>query len=143
MGEGDPSKRLPVPNANDEVGRLATTINALLARLEAAFAPCEETLPRQRRFAADASHELRTPLTTINGHARMLDEWAIEEDPERAKRSASAIRAAAGRMRNLIDSPLVLTRGDEESTGLKVGRHDLGALAEEAAQATLATADGG
>jgi two-component system, OmpR family, sensor kinase len=142
MGEGDLSKRLPVANANDEVGRLATTINALLASLEAAFARREETLSRQRRFAADASHELRTPLTTINGHARMLDEWAIEEDPERAKRSASAIRAAAGRMRNLIDSLLVLTRGDEENTGLKVGRHDLGALAEEAAQATLATADG-
>jgi signal transduction histidine kinase len=143
IGEGDLSKRLPVANANDEVGRLATTINALLARLEAAFARREETLSRHRRFAADASHELRTPLTTISGHARMLDEWAIDEDPERAKRSALAIRAAAGRMRNLIDSLLVLTRGDEESTGLKVGRHDLGALAEEAAQATLATANGG
>ena len=134
MGEGDLSKRLPVANANDEVGRLATTINGLLSRLEVAFGRREEALERQRRFAADASHELRTPLTAISGHARMLDEWAIEEDPERAKRSAGAIRVAAGRMRNLIESLLVLTRGDE-SQGLEVGRHDLGDLAEEATQA--------
>jgi signal transduction histidine kinase len=141
MGEEDLAKRLPVANPKDEIGRLATTVNALLARLEAAFARREEALSRQRRFAADASHELRTPLTSISGHARMLDEWAIDEDPERAKRSAGAIRVAAGRMQNLIESLLVLTRGDE-NTGLEVGRHDLGAVAEEAAQAARTAADG-
>ncbi|MBA2713671.1 MAG: HAMP domain-containing histidine kinase [Rubrobacteraceae bacterium] len=141
MGEGDLSTHLPVANAKDEVGRLAITINGLLSRLEAAFGRREEALERQRRFAADASHELRTPLTSISGHARMLDEWAIDEDPERAKRSASAIRAAAGRMRNLIESLLVLTRGDE-STGLEVGRYDLAAVADEAAQAAQTAADG-
>ncbi|HET7273202.1 MAG TPA: HAMP domain-containing sensor histidine kinase [Rubrobacter sp.] len=141
MGEGDLSKRLPVANPGDEVGRLAITINGLLSRLEAAFARREEALERQRRFAADASHELRTPLTAISGHARMLDEWALEEDPERAKRSVGAIRAAAARMRNMVESLLILTRGDE-STDLEVGRHDLAALAEEAAQATRTSADG-
>jgi two-component system, OmpR family, sensor kinase len=141
MGEGDLSKRLPVANSNDEVGRLAITINGLLSRLEAAFARREEALERQRRFAADASHELRTPLTAISGHARMLDEWALEEDPQRAKRSVSAIRAAAGRMRSLIESLLILTRGDE-STDLEVGRHDLAAVAEEAAHAARTAADG-
>jgi len=141
MGEDDLSKRLPVTNTNDEVGRFAATINALLARLEAAFARREEALSRQRRFAADASHELRTPLTTISGHARMLDEWAIEEDPERAKRSAGAIRAAAGRMRNLNDSLLFLTRGDE-SQSFQVGLHGVGAVGEEAAQAARTAADG-
>jgi two-component system, OmpR family, sensor kinase len=141
MGEGDLSKRLPVANPGDEVGRLATTINGLLSRLEAAFARREEALERQRRFAADASHELRTPLTSISGHARMLEEWAIEEDPERARRSAGAIRVAAGRMRSLIEPLLLLTRGDE-GRSLEVGRHDLGAVAEEAAQAASAAADG-
>ena len=61
----------------------------------------------------------------------MLVEWAIDEDPERAKRSADAIRTAAERMRNLIESLLVLSRGDE-SKGIEVGRHDLAAVAEEA-----------
>src|SRR5919107_140576 len=93
MGEGDLSKRLPVANPKDEIGRLVITINALLSRLESAFVRREEALERQRRFAADASHELRTPLTAISGHARMLDEWALdEEDPQRAKRSVGVIR---------------------------------------------------
>jgi two-component system, OmpR family, sensor kinase len=141
MGEGDLSKRLPVANPGDEVGRLATTINALLSRLEAAFGRREEALERQRRFAADASHELRTPLTAISGHARMLDEWALEEDPKRAKRSVGAIRAAAARMRNMVESLLILTRGDE-SADLDVGSHDLAAVAEEAAQTARTSADG-
>ncbi|HET6884719.1 MAG TPA: HAMP domain-containing sensor histidine kinase, partial [Rubrobacteraceae bacterium] len=137
MGEGDLSKRLPVANPGDEIGRLADTINGLLSRLEAAFIRREEALERQRRFAADASHELRTPLTSISGHARMLDEWALEEDPARAKRSVGAIRREASRMRDLVESLLVLTRGDE-GVGLEIGRHDLAAIAEEAAQAAAA-----
>jgi two-component system, OmpR family, sensor kinase len=141
MGEGDLSKRLPVANPTDEVGRLATTINGLLARLEAAFARREEALERQQRFAADASHELRTPLTSISGHARMLDEWALDEDPQRARRSVAAIRREAGRMRNLVESLLALTRGDEGAS-LEIGHHDLAAVAEEAAQAARDAAEG-
>jgi two-component system, OmpR family, sensor kinase len=140
MGEGDLAKRLPVTNPKDEIGRLTTTINGLLARLDAAFRRREEALSRQRRFAADASHELRTPLTSISGHARMLDEWALEVDPERAKRSVGAIRREAGRMRNLVESLLSLAQGDEDP-GLRVGHHDLAAVAEEAAQAARAAAD--
>ena len=141
MGEGDLSKRLPVANPKDEVGRLTTTINGLLSRLEAALARREEALERQRRFAADASHELRTPLTSISGHARMLDEWALEEDPQRAKRSVGAIRREAARMGGLVESLLALTRGDEGG-GLEFGRHDLAAVAEEAVQTARAMADG-
>ena len=54
----DLAVRVPVPPAHDEVGRLAQTMNAMLARLQAAQAA-------QRRFVADASHELRSPLATI------------------------------------------------------------------------------
>src|SRR5215217_2689870 len=114
MSEGDLSRRLPVANPKDEIGRLTTTINALLARLEVAFTRLEETLSRQRRFAADASHELRTPLTSISGHARM---------------------------RGLIESLLTLTRGDEGAP-MEVGRYDLGAVAKEATETAGAAADG-
>ena len=138
---GGLSQRLPVANPKDEIGRLATTFNSLLSRLEAAFARREEALERQRRFAADASHELRTPLTSISGHARMLDEWALEEDPEQAQRSVAAIRRESARMRALVESLLALTRGDE-GPGLNVGRHDLAAVAGEATQAVRSTADG-
>ena len=52
------SARLDVTNSRDELGRLATTINDLLARLENSF-------KEQQRFIADASHELRTPLAVL------------------------------------------------------------------------------
>ena len=133
MGEEDLAKRLPVANPKDEIGRLTTTINGLLARLDAAFRRREETLSRQRRFAADASHELRTPLTSISGHARMLDEWALDGDKETARRSVGTIRREAGRMRGMIESLLTLTRGDEGAP-MEVGRHDLGAAAKEATE---------
>ena len=142
IGAGDLSRRLPVANPKDEIGRLATTVNGLLSRLEAAFARREEALERQRRFAADASHELRTPLTSVIGHARMLDEWALEEDPGRARRSVVSIRREAGRMRTLVESLLALTRGDE-GPGLEVGRHDLAAVAEEAVETAQDAASGG
>ena len=56
--------RLPVANPHDELGRLAATVNDLLARLEAAFA-------EQRRFTADASHELRTPLAILRAEVEV------------------------------------------------------------------------
>jgi signal transduction histidine kinase len=141
MSEGDLSRRLPVANPNDEIGRLTTTINALLARLEVAFTRLEETLSRQRRFAADASHELRTPLTSISGHARMLDEWALEGDKETARRSVGTIRRETGKMRGLLESLLSLSRGDE-GAHMEVGRYDLGAVGKEATETAGDAADG-
>jgi two-component system OmpR family sensor kinase len=141
MGEGDLAKRLPVANPKDEIGRLTTTINGLLARLDAAFRRRQEALSRQRRFAADASHELRTPLTSISGHARMLDEWALEGDKETARRSVGTIRREAGKMRGLVESLLTLSRGDE-SAPMDVGRYDLGAVGKEAAETAGAATDG-
>jgi two-component system, OmpR family, sensor kinase len=141
MGEGDLSKRLPVANPKDEIGRLTTTINGLLARLDAAFRRRQEALSRQRRFAADASHELRTPLTSISGHARMLDEWALEGDKVTARRSVDTIRREAARMRGMIESLLTLSRGDEGAP-MEVGRYNLGAVGKEATETAGAAAEG-
>src|ERR1700704_3075500 len=62
---GDASRRLPDPHRADEVGRLATTLNAMLDSLERAR-------ESERRFLADASHELRTPLTALRGNVAHL-----------------------------------------------------------------------
>jgi two-component system, OmpR family, sensor kinase len=147
MSETDLSRRLPVANAGDEIGRLAITINGLLARLETAFgrleaslARQEEALASQRRFAADASHEFRTPLTAISGHVEMLDEWALE-NPEAARQSVRIIKNEVDRLRSLSEALLTLARGDE-GPSLHVGRHDLGELASEAVEAARAAADG-
>ncbi len=140
MTEGDLSRRLPIANKGDEIGRLATTINGLLARLEAAFARREEALNRQRRFAADASHELRTPLTSISGYAKMLDEWAYK-DPDTTRESVRSIRRETERMRSLVEALLALTRGDDGAP-LDVGRHNLGEVAAEAVETARAATEG-
>ena len=54
----DLSRRLPVVNQHDELGRLATVFNVTLGRLEDSFSTLD-------RFVSDASHELLTPLTTL------------------------------------------------------------------------------
>lgn len=146
MGENDLSRRLPVTNPGDEIGRLATTINGLLNRLETAFGRLgaslkrqEEALARQRRFAADASHELRTPLTSISGYAKMLEAWALE-DPKAARKSVKTIRQESDRLRSLAESLLTLARGDE-GPSLYVERHDLGDVGAEAVEAARAAAE--
>lgn len=138
--EGDLSKRLPVTNSKDEIGRLTTTINQLLARLEAAFARREEALIRQRRFAADASHELRTPLTSIGGYAQMLQEWGLRQ-PETAREGVTAIQRESERMRQLVESLLTLARGDEGAP-LELKPHDLSTVAAEAVHTARAAAAG-
>lgn len=58
IGGNQLDRRVPVPAGDDEVARLARTMNGMLERIE-------EAGERQRRFVADASHELRTPLTRM------------------------------------------------------------------------------
>ena len=141
IGAGDLGRRLPVARPGDEIGRLTTTINDLLARLEASFARREEALARQRRFAADASHELRTPLTSIAGYARMLKSWGLE-DREAGRAGVDAILEESGRMRALVEDLLAVARGDDEGIPLQLADGDLGAVAAEAVGAARAAAVG-
>ena len=69
---GDPSRHMPAPPAEDEVGELARTLEQMLRSLDAARADREAALRRQREFVADASHELRTPLTSIVANLELL-----------------------------------------------------------------------
>jgi two-component system OmpR family sensor kinase len=141
IGARDLSKRLPVSRPGDEIGRLTTTINDLLARLQAAFASQEETLAHQRRFAADASHELRTPLTAIAGHARILKSWG-PEDPEITRKSATRILEQSERMTELVEGLLAVARGDDEGAPPELAPADLGAVTADAVDAARAAAGG-
>src|SRR5207244_2847792 len=97
---GDPRRRLPEPEAVDEVGRLAATLNAMLASLERAR-------EGERRFLADASHELRTPLTALRGNVDYLARHGAT--PE----LVADLEHDAERLARLADDLLVLSR--EES----------------------------
>jgi signal transduction histidine kinase len=98
MSEKDLAQRVPVPAARDEVGRLAETMNAMIARLENAQ-------QAQRRFVADASHELRSPLATIGAGLELLQ----DSDPD----TVTALRAETERIGRLVDDLLLLARADE------------------------------
>src|SRR3954452_23631495 len=104
----DPEQHVPVPEADDEVAELASTINAMLAALTAAREETEATLARQRQFVADASHELRTPLTSVLANLELL---ADELDGEQGEAARGALRSSR-RMRRLVADLLLLARAD-------------------------------
>jgi len=105
----DLSQRIPVIVPNDEVGRLTSTINDMLARLETLF-------QAQHRLVADVSHELRTPLTTIQGNLDLLRRGAVD-DPTLRGDALRAIGDETARMRRLVNDLLLLAQAD---AGLKL-----------------------
>ena len=121
----DPSRRMPIPAADDEVGELAATMDGMLEALDEARSEREQALERQREFVADASHELRTPLTSVQANLELLQ--AAGED-EQAVESALA---STKRMSRLVSDLLLLARAD---TGRRAARTelDLSATAAEA-----------
>ena len=109
---GDLSQRVTPATPRTEVGRLGLALNAMLERLEEAFARRQESEDRLRRFLSDASHELRTPLASIRGYAELFRMGAAREqhDVEKAMRR---IEEEAARMGVLVDDLLALARLDE------------------------------
>jgi heavy metal sensor kinase len=119
-----PERRLPLPQAQDEIRRLGQTLNEMLERLDAGLA-------RERRFVADASHELRTPLATL----RTELELAIRR-PRSADQLEDALRSAGEEVERLVqlaEGLLVLARSDESSLPLRVERHAVRDLLEDVA----------
>ncbi len=104
----DPSKRLPRPEAEDEIAELARTLEGMLGALDAAREDTEAMLDRQREFVADASHELRTPLTSVLANLELLTE---ELGGEQAETAEAALRSTR-RMRRLVGDLLLLARAD-------------------------------
>lgn len=103
-------RRVPEPDTDDEVGRLARTMNAMLGRLE-------ESSQRQRQFVSDASHELRSPLASIRTNV----EVALR-NTDRADWAAVAGRVLAedARMEDTVSELLELARIDEIEGGTPV-----------------------
>src|SRR5687768_2747869 len=129
---GDLSKRIALSRSRDEVGRLSTSFNTMLERLQSAQAGLAAALAAQQRFVADASHELRTPLATIRTNAEFLRERGDATAADRADALADVV-SEAERMSRLVDGLLVLARAD---AGVAVERRpvDLRAVATEEAR---------
>ncbi|MGN9843488.1 sensor histidine kinase [Nonomuraea sp. H19] len=133
---GELGRRVPDGDPRTEVGRLARSLNGMLAQIEAAFtarsaseAAARRSEDRMREFVGDASHELRTPLTSIRGFA----EYARQNPGADPAELMQRVEKAAGRMSLLVDDLLLLARVDQQRP-LQMRPVDMLALAAEAVQ---------
>jgi two-component system OmpR family sensor kinase len=138
IAHGNLSRRVSPDNPRTEVGRLGSSLNAMLAQIEQAFADRRESEDRLRRFLSDASHELRTPLSAIRGYAEVFRLGAAS-DPVALERSMARIESEAARMGVLVEDLLLLARLDEMPE-MRLSPVDLRELAGNAAEDTLAVA---
>jgi len=108
-------RRVPQPPTDDEIGRLAGTMNAMLDRIENAHR-------RQRRFVADASHELRSPLTSIRSELEV--DLAHPDEADLAGTHRSVLEETV-RLQRLVDDLLYLARSDDAAAPMRSGVVDL------------------
>jgi two-component system OmpR family sensor kinase len=115
--ESDLTRRLEV-HGDDEIAELTRTFNAMLDRLESAFAS-------QRAFVSDAGHELRTPITIIRGHLELLG-----DDPQERRETVELVSDELDRMSRFVEDLLTLAKA-ERSDFLRLEEVDLDLLTEE------------
>lgn len=133
IAAGDLARRVTPATSRTEVGRLGLALNAMLERIEIAFAERRASEARLRRFVADASHELRTPLTSLRGYAELFRRGAAER-PADLERAMRRIEEEGTRMAKLVDELALLARLDEGRPLEPEGR-DLVELASAAVEA--------
>jgi len=104
---GDLSLRIEEPaDTGDEIGRLASSFNAMLGALEASVAT-------QRQLVADASHELRTPITSIRTNLDVLASGA-ELEPAERERLLQDVQAQLEELTEIVNDLVELARGEEQ-----------------------------
>lgn len=103
---GKYGERVPEPETNDEIGRLARTFNDILGRLTV-------VLDRQQALVADTSHELRNPLMVVRGN---LDLLVHDIPPDQRQEAATEAREEVDRMARLVDDLLFLADADTEGS---------------------------
>jgi two-component system, OmpR family, sensor kinase len=125
--ETDLTRRLDV-QGDDEIAELGRTFNAMLDRLEAAFAS-------QRALVSDAGHELRTPITIVRGHLELLG-----DDPAEREETIALVTDELDRMARFVDDLLLLAKA-EQADFLRPGPLDLDVLTDELYAKAKALAD--
>jgi signal transduction histidine kinase len=117
------SGRLPVPAGEDEIHRLAVTLNGMLDRLDRGRA-------RQREFVADAAHELRSPLTNMRAELEVAQRLGSTTDWPAL---ADDLLLDTARLSKLVDDLLLLARSDASAAPSRTVRLDLSTVVKEVA----------
>jgi two-component system OmpR family sensor kinase len=113
LGDWQQRERLiPLLEGDDEVSKLAASLNVMADQLERASQAQQTSEQRFRRLFSDASHQLRTPLTSLRGFTEVLMRGA-KDDPETTLRVLKLMRNEAERMTLLINDLLMLARLDD------------------------------
>jgi signal transduction histidine kinase len=128
----DPSRRMPEPTVEDEVGELALTLEEMLRSLDAARAEREGAMQKQREFVADASHELRTPLTSVLANLELLQASLGSPGQAEDREIVDSALRSSRRMSRLVGDLLLLARADAGRLD-KHRRCDLAEVAGDAA----------
>lgn len=136
IAAGDLSARLPDAKPDTEVGRLVTSLNSMLSRIEESFAARTASENKLRRFVADASHELRTPLTAIRGFAELHRQGAVKGEAATSE-LVGRIENESVRMGALVEDLLALARLDQ-SRELVLAPINLTELVTEAVESARA-----
>lgn len=126
-------ERLPVVNPHDELGRLASIINELLARVGLAFST-------QRQFVADASHELRTPIAIIRGEADVTLRRESRTEAE-YREALQVIRDESIHLTKIVDDLFLLARVDAGRTAASRRPVALDELVQDAIRSVRSLAD--
>ncbi len=126
------SQRIDLQETDSELGQLAYVLNQTFDRLESAF-------EQQARFTADASHELRTPLAVIVSQIELA--LSKPRSNEEYLAALETCQRASRRMRQLIDSLLLLARFDSGQPDLNCGPLDLSEVATESVELLRPLAD--
>ena len=132
---GDLTARMPDADDQTEIGRLGSSINTMLDRIQQAFGSRLRSEQKVREFAADASHELRTPLTTIRGYAELYRQGAL--GPDQLPNAMRRIEQEAERMSTLVAELLELARLDRTSS-LDLAETDLAGVVRDAVADAIA-----
>jgi two-component system OmpR family sensor kinase len=127
ISETDLTQRIDV-HGDDEIAELGRTFNAMLDRLERAFAS-------QKALVSDAGHELRTPITIVRGHLELLG-----DDPAEREETVALVTDELDRMARFVDDLLLLAKA-EQADFVRPGPLDLDVLTEELYAKAQALAD--